>query len=79
VLAGLGAAETEYLNARLEAARARIPAEPALVELMQHTLGDRPLADYTTIRRPDVLPPELSSKKALACPRAKPLRRGSSG
>ena len=71
VLAGLGAAETEYLNARLEAARARIPAEPALVELMQHTLGDRPLADYTTIRRPDVLPPELVFKEGSGVPTRK--------
>jgi transketolase len=71
VLAGLGAAETEYLNARLEAARARIPAEPALVELMQHTLGDRPLADYTTIRRPDALPPELVFKEGSGVPTRK--------
>ena len=71
VLAGLGAAETEYLNARLDAARARIPAEPALVELMQHTLGDRPLADYTTIRRPEVLPPELVFKEGTAVPTRK--------
>jgi transketolase len=71
VLAGLGAAETEYLNARLEAARARSPAEPALVELMQHTLGDRPLADYTTIRRPDVLPPELVFKEGSGVPTRK--------
>ena len=71
VLAGLGAAETEYLNARLDIARARIPAESALVELMQHTLGDRPLADYTTIRRPDVLPPELVFKEGSGVPTRK--------
>jgi transketolase len=71
VLAGLGAAETEYLNARLEVARARIPAEPALVELMHRTLGDRPLADYTTIRRPDVLPPELVFQEGTSVPTRK--------
>jgi transketolase len=71
VLAALGAAETDYLNARLETAGARIPAEPALVEQMQRALGDRPLTDYTAIRRPEVLPPELVFQEGTSAPTRK--------
>jgi len=71
VLAGLGDAETDYLNARLEAARARLRSEPALVDAMRHTLGCRPLADYTSLRRPDVLPPELVFAEGSSVPTRK--------
>ncbi len=71
VLAGLGDAETDYLNARLEAARARLRPEPALVDAMRHTLGGRPLADYTSLRRPDVLPPELVFAEGSSVPTRK--------
>ncbi|MBI4873862.1 MAG: hypothetical protein HY822_04420 [Acidobacteria bacterium] len=59
VLAALGEAEIDYLLARLEAAAARVPAETQLVETMRGALGDRPMADYRSLTRPEVLPPEL--------------------
>jgi transketolase len=68
VLAALGDLEVDYLIARLEAARASLLPEPNLVRLMQNTLGDRPLQDYSAIRRPDVLPPELVFKEGDSVP-----------
>lgn len=59
VLAALGEEETAYLVDRLDAARSAVPPEPHLVEVMKRALGDRPLADYSTITRPEILPPEL--------------------
>jgi len=60
-----------YLIARLQAASALIAPEPALVEAMSKALGDRALADYTTIRRPDVLPPELVFEEGSSVPTRK--------
>ncbi|MEK7407997.1 MAG: 1-deoxy-D-xylulose-5-phosphate synthase N-terminal domain-containing protein [Acidobacteriota bacterium] len=59
VLALLGEEEIDCLIARLDAARALLRPEPRLVEVMKEALADRPLADYRTITRPEVLPPEL--------------------
>ncbi len=59
VLAALGEDDIAYLVERLDAARSAVPPEPRLVEVMKQALGDRPLADYSAITRPEVLPPEL--------------------
>jgi len=59
VVRGLDDADAAYLTSRLQTASALIAPEPELVATMRTALGDRPAADYTTIRRPDVLPPEL--------------------
>ncbi len=60
VVSSLQPADADYLNARLAAARDLVPDEPELQRLMETALGPRPLADYTAIRRPAILPPELT-------------------
>lgn len=59
VVSALSPADVEYLNARLATARELVPAELELKQRMEAAVGVRPMADYTTIRRPAVLPPEL--------------------
>ncbi len=71
VMDALGAAESDYLVARLEASAARIPAEDDLVKRMGAALGDRPLADYGSLARPDTLPPELVFREGDAVPTRK--------
>ncbi|MGA2328466.1 MAG: 1-deoxy-D-xylulose-5-phosphate synthase N-terminal domain-containing protein [Bryobacteraceae bacterium] len=71
ILASLGHAEVDYLIERLDAARASLPSEPRLVEVMKNALGDRPMTDYRTIARPDVLPPELVFKEGDRVPTRK--------
>lgn len=67
----LGDAEAGYLVARLAAASALIATEPQLVEAMSKALGDRKIADYTTICRPEVLPPELIFEEGGSVPTRK--------
>jgi transketolase len=62
VLGVLGEEDIDYLMARLDVARSSLAAEPELVETMRTALGDRPMADYRTITRPEALPPELVFK-----------------
>ncbi|MBI3665844.1 MAG: hypothetical protein HY236_06400 [Acidobacteria bacterium] len=71
VLAALAEEEVEYLIRRLDAARSLLPSEPCLAQVMRTALGDRPLADYSTIARPDVLPPELVFKEGDRVPTRK--------
>ncbi|MFN7998853.1 MAG: 1-deoxy-D-xylulose-5-phosphate synthase N-terminal domain-containing protein [Bryobacteraceae bacterium] len=59
VIAGLSDAERRYLSERLAAAARKIPPEDSLLARMETVLGDRPMADYTRIERPDVMPKEL--------------------
>ena len=59
VKSALGEAECDYLKKRLDAAAKRILPEQELRQRMEVALPGRPLADYTTFRRPAVLPPEL--------------------
>lgn len=59
VAEALAPAEIDYLVERLYAAAAKIAPEQELVARMGLALGDRPMADYTALQRPDVLPPEL--------------------
>lgn len=59
IVEGLRAADAEYLHGRLQSIALRIPAESELAAQMQTALAGRPLADYTSLRRPETLPPEL--------------------
>ena len=59
IVAALNAADTEYLHGRLQAIAIETPPESLLVQQMKTALAGRPLTDHTTLRRPDVLPPEL--------------------
>ena len=59
IVKALGRGERDYLAARLEECAARIAPEPELVRRMETALAGRPIADYRSFARPDVLPPEL--------------------
>ena len=59
IVDGLRDSDVEYLLARLHAAARRIPTERDSIERIKTALAGRPLADYTSIRRPETLPPEL--------------------
>ena len=49
----------EYLHGRLQSIASQMPRESELAERMAAALAGRALADYTTLSRPDILPPEL--------------------
>ncbi len=59
VTAALRPAETDYLLERLRAAAARLQPEPELRQRIEVALAGRPIADYSGLKRPDPLPPEL--------------------
>ena len=59
VIESLSPADRGYLGRRLAGAAARIAPEEELTHRMQVALAGRPMADYTRLERPDVLPPEL--------------------
>lgn len=63
IVEGLHAEDAEYLHGRLQSIAIQIPPERELVERMQTALTGRALADYTTLKRPEVLPPELVFKE----------------
>jgi len=71
VIASLSPAERDYLTRRLAAAAARIAPEPELTRRMEVALAGRPMADYTRLERPDVLPPELVFREGDAVPTRK--------
>jgi len=71
VIAGLAPVDCEYLSARLAVAAARIAPEPQLARRMEVALAGRPIADYTRLERPDVLPPELLFREGDAVPTRK--------
>ena len=71
VVEALAGADRDYLAARLEASAARIAPEPELVERMETALAGRPIADYTSFVRPDVLPPELVFQEGDSVPTRK--------
>jgi len=64
-------AEVDYLVERLQAAARRISPERELVARMETALGDRPMADYTSLQRPDVLPAELVFREGDSVPTRK--------
>ncbi|MBI2437131.1 MAG: hypothetical protein HYV41_05365 [Candidatus Magasanikbacteria bacterium] len=49
-----------YIVERLDLAKSHIKSEAENIALMKSKLGDRPLVNPLTIKRPDVLPPELT-------------------
>ena len=67
----LGPQEIDYLVERLDAAAEKIAPEEELVAQMEIALGDRPMADYTALQRPDVLPPELVFREGESVPTRK--------
>jgi transketolase len=71
ITASLGAPEVDYLDSRLNAAVAAIPAESDLVCQMQTALAGRPMADYRQLTRPETLPPELVFKEGDSVPTRK--------
>lgn len=71
VQAALTDAEIDYLTGRLEVARSRIAPEEELAGRMARALAGRPLQDYRSLRRPEVLPPELVFEEGAAVPTRK--------
>ncbi len=67
----LGAQEIGYLVERLDAAAEKIAPEGELVAQMEIALGDRPMADYSALQRPDVLPAELVFREGEPVPTRK--------
>ncbi|MBZ5619445.1 MAG: hypothetical protein LAQ69_12085 [Acidobacteriia bacterium] len=71
VIEALADGERDYLTARLEESARRIAPEPELVKRMETALAGRPMADYTSFGRPEVLPPELVFKEGDSVPTRK--------
>jgi len=67
----LSNAEVDYLVERLQAAARKISPEDELVARMGAALGDRPMADYTSLQRPDGLPAELVFREGDSVPTRK--------
>jgi len=59
VLSHLKEEDIKYFAGRLAIGAKKIKPESELLAKMEKTLKSRPLADYKSIKRPDVLPPEL--------------------
>jgi len=59
VLSNLVKEDIDYLTARLDAGAKNVESENDLLETMKKTLLNRPMVDYKSIKRPDVLPAEL--------------------
>ncbi|MBU1102380.1 hypothetical protein KJ853_01850 [Patescibacteria group bacterium] len=57
-----------YVAQRLETAKDNLQDEKKLVKKLEKALAGRPLADYKSIKRPDVLPPELIFKEGESVP-----------
>jgi transketolase len=68
VLSALRAPEIDYLVERLQAAAARLAPETELRRRMEAALPGRPMADYTGLQRPAVLPPGLVFPEGGAVP-----------
>lgn len=59
VVDALEGGDRAYLSARLEACARNIEPAAELVKRMETALAGRPMADYRSLERPAVLPPEL--------------------
>ncbi|MFH0852006.1 MAG: 1-deoxy-D-xylulose-5-phosphate synthase N-terminal domain-containing protein [bacterium] len=66
VISQLTQEDVEYIFDRLNVDKERIRPEKELSGKMAEVLKDRPMADYKSIKRPDVLPPELVFKEGEA-------------
>ena len=71
IIGALHSTDAEYLHSRLQAAALRIPPEGQLLQQMKSALEGRPIADYTTLRRPEALPPELVFREGESVPTRK--------
>jgi transketolase len=71
IIDALRAGDTEYLHGRLQAAALQIPPEQESIARMKTALAGRPVADYTSLQRPEVLPPELVFKEGDLVPTRK--------
>lgn len=63
VLSQLSAEDADYVAGRMEICKKNIKPEAELRQKMEEALKGRPMADYRSIKRPDVLPPELVFKE----------------
>ena len=59
VLSDLAEEDVDYFVERLEIGAKKVKPENELLEKMKKILAGRPFADYKSIKRPEVLPPEL--------------------
>ncbi len=71
VLSALRDSDRDYLAERLCAAAECIPPEEELIVKMQSALAGRPIADYRSFERPEVLPPELVFQEGESVPTRK--------
>jgi transketolase len=71
VIDALGSEERDYLAERLQAGARKIAPEAELVKRMEAALAGRPMADYTSFERPEVLPPELVFREGDSVPTRK--------
>ena len=71
IAGGLRAADAEYLHGRLQSIALAMRPENELVEEMRTALAGRAMADYRTLERPEVLPPELVFKEGDLVPTRK--------
>jgi len=63
VIAQLTEEDIEYVAERLEVNKKLIKPEKDLIEMMEIVLKNRPMVDYKSIKRPEILPAELVFKE----------------
>ncbi len=68
VISHLSTEDTKYVMERLELGKKLLKPEKELKKQMEKALAGRPIADYKSIKRPDVLPPELVFKEGESVP-----------
>lgn len=66
ILSQLDKEKVGYFLGRLDLGKQKIEAEEKLVKKMNKALGNRKIADYRSIKRPEVLPVELVFKQGEA-------------
>lgn len=68
VTLGIGLEDSRYLTERLEIGKKKIKPEKDLVWQMTKALSGRPMVDYRSVKRPEVLPQELVFKEGEKVP-----------
>jgi transketolase len=71
IVEALGARERDYLARRLDEIARGMATEDELVRQMERCLAGRPMNDYRTLERPEVLPPELVFAEGESVPTRK--------
>jgi len=71
IISELRPGDAEYLHARLQTLALQIPTEQESVQRMRTALAGRPMADFTSLSRPEVLPPELVFQEGTLVPTRK--------